>query len=466
MPLAAEPQRRAAQVLIAQNDPDAEYIDSLLADAVDKRPLWAPYWLDRAGAAHLAGNSDAAMQYAGRATKLWPTRPALLWKAAMLYTRMGEAGPALDTLRRFLFASPNAYRQVLAVASRLQPDPGLMLAAVVPDHFEHDLTRDDVVWNILRTARRSDNPALGRAAWRELSAAAQQEPDKAASYTEWMVALDDQDEALTAWRVFRDMDHLPALENGGFEHALAGGLGWRQYDRDQVTLSRDQENFSSAAPSLKVAFSGQDNVHYNHLRQYLPVEPGRRYTLDYAWRGDNITTRSGPYLSVRSKEKGRLAHTQDRWGTWPWENGRLEFTAPENSTFVELRLRRNKTDALDNKIAGTLWLDDFTLTQTPKPSTATNKGKRPAPWPTTIFTLTQPPKPSTATNKGRRPAPWPTTISNTAVPPTSHPGPQTTNHKSPITNHKLPITNHQSPITNHGPRAPSPELRLFWRETG
>lgn len=362
IPLSAAPQWAAVQRLLASNNPDYAYIDELLAEVVGRRPLYAPYWHARAEAAHGTGNVEEAERYLAKATQLWPTRPILLWKAAMLYVRMGNREAALQALQSYLFAAPGRYRRALAIAARLEPEPAVRLQAVLPDDTAKRQIRDDLAWRILRQARKRDDAVLGHAAWRELSAAARHEVDKAGYYTEWMVALDNREEAVRAWRQIRPQTRLSILENGGFEQELARGLGWRSWDRDGVRLTRDDQMPYAGQYSLKVAFSGTNNTNFYHLRQYLPVEPATAYTLTYAWRGEEITTRSGPYISVRGRQAGRLARGDARWGTWDWERRQLSFTAPEQEHFVEVRLRRNRTDALDNKIAGTLWLDAFSLT--------------------------------------------------------------------------------------------------------
>ena len=362
VPLAAEPARTAAQRLLAQRSPDHVLVDALLKHSITLRPLYAPYWLDRAEAAFQAGDPKDAEQYLHTATRLWSHRPVLLWKAAMLRTRVGDTQGALASLRQFLQADPNDYRRALAVAARLQPQPAQLLETVLPQHTSGRLSRDDIVWGILRLARTQHDPALGEAAWQQLSPAARRIDDTAAYYAEWMASLDKQPEALAAWRHYRQVPDPDPLENGDFEQTLQGGLGWRAWKHQDVEIQRDPHVAYNGRYSLQVRFSGDKNIGLAGIRQYLPVESATRYTLSFTWRGRDITTRSGPYVSVRSPKAGRIARTEGRWGSWDWEHQRLSFTAPDSEHFVEVLLRRDRTDALDNKIKGELWLDDFRLT--------------------------------------------------------------------------------------------------------
>lgn len=361
VPLSPAPARNAAQRLLVADSPDYARIDDLLAYSLDLRPIYAPYWLDRAEAAYQAGDIPAAGDHLATATRLWPTRPTLLWKAAMLHARIGDTDASLATMRRFLRAEPRGYRQVVAVAGRLETDPARMLQAIVPAEAPGPVSRDEMVWYIVRDARAAGNAALARAAWRELSAATQGDPDAAREYVEWMVAMNDPGEAIAAWQRYRGLDPLPGLENGGFEDELRGGLGWRVNDRGTALIERDRETAFDGRASLKITFPGNDNLNFHHVRQHLPVEPGERYTLSFHWRGDAVSTRSGPYLEVRAPSAGRLAASEGQWGTWDWQPRTITFAAPEATRTVEVWVRRNKTSALDNEIAGTVWLDNVKL---------------------------------------------------------------------------------------------------------
>lgn len=361
VPLSPAPARNAAHRLLVAGSPDHARIDDLLAYSLDLRPIYAPYWLDRAEAAYQASDIPAAGDHLATATRLWPTRPALLWKAAMLHARIGDTEAALATMSDFLRAEPRGYRQVVAVASRLETDPARMLQAILPDNTPAPVSRDEMVWYIVRDARAAGNAGLAGAAWRELSAATQGNPDAAREYTEWMVDLDDPGEALAAWQHYRGLDPLPNLENGGFEDALRGGLGWRVIGRGSALIERDGETAYDGRASLKITFPGNDNINFHHVRQHLIVEPGKRYTLSFHWRGEAVSTRSGPYLEVRAPSAGRLAVSEGQWGTWGWQPRTLTFTAPEATRIVEVRVRRNKTSALDNEIAGAVWFDNLEL---------------------------------------------------------------------------------------------------------
>ena len=155
---------------------------------------------------------------------------------------------------------------------------------------------------------------------------------------------------------------MNGIDNPGFEDTLTGGLGWRTHERDGVTIARDTENPNTGTYSLKVQFPGNGNINFHNIRKYITVEPGGSYRLTFHWRAEGITTRSGPFIHLVAVAGAGNAKTEDKWGTWDWQQQEIEFTVPDETHFVELSVRRYKTDALDNKIKGQLWLDDFSLT--------------------------------------------------------------------------------------------------------
>lgn len=358
VPLSVESFRATAQGLLSSFDSDHDYIDELLGKSIKLRPLYAPYWFDRAKLAVRVGDFQTAEKYAKTAAQLWPTRSVLLWKIAMLYMEMGNINAALQTFKQHLRVHPSSLKKVLVVARRIEPEPGKLLSAILPANFPG---REDVLWQVLRLAREQGDFPLGYESWNQLSAKTRGNQTVANYYVEWMMLAGNMDKAMDAWRDYKANQTLEPLENGGFESDSWGGLDWRIFDVKGARINRDEQIIYSDRYSLKVIFSGKENVHFKHLRQYLLVQPGKEYVLTFIWQGQNISTRSGPYISVNSLDGRSIKRSEQRIGSWDWQIERLGFTAPSDSKFVELYLRRSRTNALDNKLAGTLWLDDFSL---------------------------------------------------------------------------------------------------------
>lgn len=351
--------------MLASRSPDYDELDSYLKQYTERRPLYAPYWRNRARGAFEAGHLNSALQYADKAVSLWPNRPLLAWKVALLYSRFGYTDRALDALRSVVENEPNSAYRALTIALRLVPDPNIAIMRILPGDDFHIDGRDDIVWHLLRIVRDQKQIELGSAIWKQFSDKAKSNRIFVLYYVEWMASKGMREEAVNAWREFRGLWKSDTIVDPGFEEAGLGGLAWRIHKQDGVTAERSKSRPHSGNQSLHVKFSGTENVDYQNVRQFIPVEPGAKYKLGFYWAGDNITTRSGPYVAVREIPGGNIARTERKWGLWSWEEIVLEFQVAEGAEIVELYIARSPTDALDNKIRGDLWLDDFTLVRDP-----------------------------------------------------------------------------------------------------
>ena len=161
------------------------------------------------------------------------------------------------------------------------------------------------------------------------------------------------------------------LTNPGFEADITSGpFDWRfsHGGNPGWKIKRVEGTASEGKYSLSITFDGKKNGSFSHLRQIVPVEPGVSYRLTAWWKGDGLSTDQGVFPEVYGYDaKGLHVKGPMLLGTRDWEKVSVEFTAPEGCNAVVLRLRRNPSRKLDNKIKGTVWLDEFKLEQ---------KGKR------------------------------------------------------------------------------------------
>ena len=177
-------------------------------------------------------------------------------------------------------------------------------------------------------------------------------------------------EALSLWGA------LPGrLTNPGFEADITHGpFDWHFSDRGdrgwqiKRVAGKDGGRESGVSGrevggySLSVTFDGKKNGSFAHLRQIVPVEPGKTYRLTAWWKGKDLSTDQGPLLEVYGHDaKGLHVKGPMLLGTRDWEEVNLDFTAPEGCHAVVIRLRRYPSRKLDNRIKGTIWLDGFAL---------------------------------------------------------------------------------------------------------
>lgn len=156
--------------------------------------------------------------------------------------------------------------------------------------------------------------------------------------------------------------------NGGFEHSLVdGGFGWRWIPNSDADLDLVGDITHSGKQSARVTFDGKANLDFSALRQYVPVQPSTHYRFSAYMRTYRITTDSGPQFVIRtcSNPARPLAQTVAMTGTNPWREVPAEFTTGADTKCVEIVLRRVPSQMFENRISGTVWVDDVRLSPAP-----------------------------------------------------------------------------------------------------
>ena len=364
LPYAEQPGRIQARRWVAGSSGSAEDAEFQIRDSIKNRPLYAPSWLDLAEVSLKQGKREDAKDYVETATALWPNRRLLLWEAAMLWIRLGEREKALHTLRAYLRSRPNHLQRVAVLAARLEPDPDKMIQAVVPKEPPRGKEEGHYLERFLYYAIKQGNMPLADAAWSRLANKMLENREIVQAYINFLVREKERDRAVSVWESAGGAKAMETIVNGGFEQELAqAGFGWIARDVKGAKWERDDEISYQGKHSLRIDFNGRENIAYHHLWQLVPAQPGGRYRLRGQWRGAYVTTRSNPYFQVFSvaAEKNVSARSESKRLTWDWQPFEMDLTMPEDAWFLTVRLRRNKTDALDNLISGAIWLDEISL---------------------------------------------------------------------------------------------------------
>ena len=184
-------------------------------------------------------------------------------------------------------------------------------------------------------------------------------------YVHFLIGKKRVPHAAKIWRAHTGLD---GMANPGFEHEITHrGFDWRYTadSRGKWSIRRTLSEALAGAHSLKIMFEGNENLSFAHLYQIVPVDPLTPYRLAYNWRSRNITTDQGPFVEIYGYDrKGIYFKGPMMIGTNEWYKQDVDFAVPENCHAVVVRLRRLPSKRFDSKIAGTLWLDDFTLEKT------------------------------------------------------------------------------------------------------
>jgi len=344
---------------------DPEVSAQTLRLASTRYPLDALQWLAMARLQARQGAPKEVGRLLARAGSVQPLDRRSLWSASQIALQTGNAGLAERQLRQWLELYPGDTGQALFIGQRWIDQPGILLDRMLPDGREY-------LAEAMEVARRQTDVPLAEAVWDRLAPKPDLDDPLFLNFVELLIQTGDVSRAVELWAE-RDPAFEPGrLINGDFARAIGQplALNWRvNRPPAGVRIGRDEAEAFVEPASLKVEFNGKENVHLGEPWIRIPVEPGQHYRLSGAWRGDSLTTRSLPYWYLTGEGGDLRERVPAAAGNFAWQRWQIEFKAPEEARLVRLQLRRDRTNAFDRNIDGTLWLDDFRLEPIAEPRT-------------------------------------------------------------------------------------------------
>lgn len=362
-PYTEKPSRLLARRWLSGGDGTAESALHHIQNSINNRPLYAPSWLDKAEIHIRMGDFEEAARSIEKASSLWPNRRILLWRAAMLWMQLGQQKELIRTLRRYVESLPEHFSRAIVIAGRFETDPEKLLDELIPNNSQQNLPSNYFSEQALLYGIKIGNAALAEAAWKKIDQPSSVDKNIFSKYVGFLIY--EKDDPARAASVFQD--YAPDYQsgqvfNGGFENQISDfGLGWKFRSIEGSRWRMDDEVFYDGNQSLKITFDGSKNLNFRHFEQVFVVQPASRYRLTGAWKGKQVTTRSTPYLMLRSlNSENPVSETlQSPRLTWDWTPFSMEISVPKDGFFLRFQLRRNESDALDNKISGSMWLDNL-----------------------------------------------------------------------------------------------------------
>ena len=334
--------------------------------AIQLNPRSPYYKLDLAGALEMAGNMGEADTNFRAAQAAYPISGEVSWKYGNFLLRQNRLPEAYSEIHRALAVDPSLIPLAVSRVWHSDPDIHLLLDQVLPDTA--------VAYSqALAFLVDAQDPAASLEVWRRLIA---KDP-----HTEWkwayvltdmLVDKEKFEEAGAVWRQAVDMNpgFAPAyagnslVYDGGFERDVSGGgFGWRQDNVGGADFDFDMDEKHSGSRSARLMFDGTKNLAYQDLFQYVLVSPATRYRFQGFLRTDQISTESGMRFEILDpKDRQHLdVLTPNETGTLPWTPEQVDFTTGPQTHVILIRLARRPSERLDNKLRGTVWIDDVSI---------------------------------------------------------------------------------------------------------
>jgi Tetratricopeptide repeat/Carbohydrate binding domain len=329
-------------------------------------------WLDLASVYETLGEIEQARQAYRRAEASHPSSSDVAWQYGSFLLRQGDISDAARELRRALENDPMLTGNAVSQCARAGISTKEILDQVLPRGREYYLPA-------LAYFVGEEQPEAGRAVWERMMGLHKAFAlDQLLPFVNLLMRTNHPAQAREAWQQAVDASGWPRSKsddsslifNGGFEHDLAnGGFGWRETPEGGASFGFDTEVFHSGKRSLEVTFDGGGNYNFYGLAQYVAVVPGQSYRFTAYLRTQDISTDSGMRFEILDDEHPKALDilTDNLTGTNAWTLAQAEFTIPAETHWLHIALHRAPTWKFDNKLRGSVWVDDVALVATAAP---------------------------------------------------------------------------------------------------
>lgn len=341
---------------------DPRSAEPVLAWQLARSPLNPWRWLDRAELAYAAGEDWArVLWHLDAAVAVQPEDRSLRWEAAEFARKTRHFAVAEEHLRHWLQNNPGGTSRALRAAADWIADPDSRLTRILPEG-------EPFLEAALEFARRERDMNMAMVVWDRLERPRTPEDRALLDFVDLALATGKHGLAAEAWAESFS-DYRPGqVPNADFQHAFgpARALHWHTRMPRGTRVTRDPNQFVTEPASLQVSFDGSENPHLQQPSISIPVDPEiGRWKIFGSWRGEALTTRSLPYVSV-SAQGAVPARADIPASNFDWTPFTLEIDIPKGTTLLTLQLRRDALSReFDRYIAGDLWLDAIRISPIP-----------------------------------------------------------------------------------------------------
>ncbi len=334
-----------------------------LMEAARRDPASAGRWSDLGAAFLKTGQLEQARKCFENALALGPNIPPVLLDAANFHHETGDDPGALALTSRAL-AQTTVFRTAIF-------DWFADTSLPVSDVLAHGLPSDpDVFRSYFENLIASAEPDNITQAWTALSSRGYADDKTVQDYTNFLIAGEHYESAATVLAAYlgpRDPGYLKSnwIFNGGFESDFSRfPFEWSLHQGDGVESARDSDVRHSGKYSLRIHFTGEQNLADAHLYNRAFVPPGR-YHFEVWVKTDQISTDQGVRIRISDPAApSRLElKSEPLLGTHDWKKISENFCVGASTKLVEVRVTRQPSLKFDSLLKGTLWIDDVTLTK-------------------------------------------------------------------------------------------------------
>jgi hypothetical protein len=358
------------------DNPDAARAVASYRTALSLNPRSADAWLNLGTTYELEGDLDNAREAYLQAKRVYPLSAEVCWRYGNFLLRRGQIPTAFAEIRQSLALDPQRATEAFSRCWRVDPDIDAILDSALPPN-------GSVYLAAIHELGESRQIGAALSVWARLVAihAPVKLPD-VFRFADLLVQANEMDDAQRVWNDALRLSETPPppdppgslLWDGGFETGiLGGGFTWRiPPPAGGVKAALTSQEKHSGKHSLGITFDGKHNVNFEGVCHVAEVQPETPYRLSAWVRTQALTTDEGLRFRLFWRDSSGFEGARETPpvnGTQPWSPLHMSWFAPANVRQLIVCMVRHASNKLDNRIKGTVWIDDVVLApQSPEQS--------------------------------------------------------------------------------------------------
>ena len=361
---------RFRQLNFTDPDPSGALLD--YQHAVQANPLSAHHWMNLAQAFEANGDIPHAREAFQQARSVYPLSAEVSWNYGNFLLRQDQSSAGYAEIQHAVRSDPKLLTLAISRTWRSSHDINILLDHVLPVDSDAYLLALDYFASI-----RQMDPAL--VVWQRLVAIGKPIVlSKSFPFLDELIAEDRSRDAQHVWTdalTMAGLNHDDPLNhsliwNGNFaQEFIGGGLGWRWHTPIGADFAFDTVPPTYGVRSAQIFFGGGNNTELNEPKQYVAVQPNQFYRFHAYLRTESVSTEMGMRFLLTDPNHLNAVRviTENLTGTHPWTAVDAEVVASPQTHFLLVQLHREPSRMFDNKLSGTVWIADVTLTPAESP---------------------------------------------------------------------------------------------------
>ena len=361
------PQTHYALAVLSEKTFLPEDVSKSLAE-YEKATSLAPndyrLWFSLGKARERNGDAPGAELALKKAIELAPSYALLRWTHGNILLRQGKTVEAFAELRQAAESDKTFINPLVATAWQIFDGDLAQIKQNVGDSTQINF----VLPTFLAKQNRFDEAF---AIWDSLPADAKKTTFKenGEEFFKQLIETKKYDEALRIQAQIREPDTenfaVGTISNGSFETDIkpkADVFGWQIADGIQPQIGFDIGQKRNGNQSLVIVFNSPNGQDFRVISNTVVVESGKNYGFEAFYKSNLKTSATLRWEIVDASDGKVLATTEAVAGNADWTGLTANFTVPETTQAVTIRLAREICKTTACPISGKIWFDDFNLT--------------------------------------------------------------------------------------------------------